>query len=99
MNEGSNGALEKFGSEDVRLYRRGKFPAQGMDAAYRLVRGEKFSGFKFSAGQISSASDLGFTYGLAVTANADTNNYIRVWRRENEWKIVVDALNPWVRKN
>ena len=98
QDEGSIVGLERYGTEEIRVYRKGKFPAEGLDAASRLVRDEKYSMFKFTAGQISSAGDLGYSYGLAVTSTADTSNYIRVWKRYDEWKLVADIVKPWGRK-
>jgi hypothetical protein len=41
---------------------------------------------------VSSAQDMGYTYGTA-TINDKTENYLRVWRREKTgWKIAVEVL-------
>jgi hypothetical protein len=95
---GNNAALQKFASEDMRVYRRGSFPGQGKKNGLELVKNEKLPHFDFYAGRISSAADLGFTYGIAVDATSDTSSYIRIWRKENEWKVVIDVMKPWSRK-
>jgi hypothetical protein len=95
---GTGAALQKFASDDVRIYRKGSFPAQEKNNGLELVRNEKPTQFGFYASDISSAADLGFTYGIAVDAASDTSSYIRIWQKENEWKVVVDVIKPWPTK-
>ena len=54
--------------------------------------------YNLYAGKISSAADLGFTYGIAVDAASDTSSYVRIWQKENGWKVVVDVMKPWPTK-
>jgi ketosteroid isomerase-like protein len=96
--KGSAAAVKQFGSEKVRTYRRGKSPSEGRESGSALLESEKLFQFRFVSGKISSAGDLGYTYGTAITASMDTCNYVRIWRREKEWKVAVDVLNPWRRK-
>jgi ketosteroid isomerase-like protein len=91
-------ALQKFASDDVRVYRKGSFPAQGKNNGVELVRNEKPLHYNLYAGKISSAADLGFTYGIAVDAASDTSSYVRIWQKENGWKVVVDVMKPWPTK-
>lgn len=93
-NKGNSAAFQKFASEDVRLYRSGIFPTQGKKNGLELVKNEKALRCYFYAGQISGTGDLGFTYGLAISATSDTSNYVRIWRKENEWKVVLDIMIP-----
>ena len=95
---GSVTALQKFAAEDVRVYRKGSFPKQGKKNGLELIKGEKALRFNLYAGSISSTADLGFTYGIAVGPASDTSSYIRIWRNENEWKLVIDVLKPWPAK-
>ena len=95
---GSETALQKFASDDVRVYRKGSFPAQGKNNGVELVKNEKRLRYNLYAGKISSAADLGFTYGIAVDAASDTSSYVRIWQKENGWKVVVDVMKPWPTK-
>ena len=96
--KGSMAAFQKFASDDVRVYRKGLFPVQGKHNGVGFVKDEKPSHFGAYGGAISSAADLGFTYGIAVDAASDTSSYIRIWQKENEWKVVVDVMKPWYKK-
>ena len=91
-------SARKFYAEDVRVYRKGYFPAPSKASAEGLVKGEQFTRFNCCGGSISSSGDLGFTYGIAVSVDSDTSSYIRVWRNEGEWKVAVDVLKPWPSK-
>jgi len=95
---GSKTALQKFASDDVRVYRKGLFPAHGKRNGGELVINEKPLHYTLYAGEISSAADLGFTYGVAVDAASDTSSYVRIWQKENEWKDVLDVMKPWPKK-
>lgn len=92
--KGNSSAFQKFASEDVRVYRSGIFPTQGKKNGLELVKNEKGLRCNFYAGQISGTGDLGFTYGAAISTTSDTSNYIRIWRKENEWKVVLDVMIP-----
>ena len=91
-------AMQEFASDDVRVYRKGLFPAQGKNNGVELVKNEKPLHHNLYAGKISSAADLGFTYGIAVDAASDTSSYVRIWQKENGWKVVVDVMKPWPTK-
>ena len=93
--KGSEKALQKFASDDVRIYRKGLFPVQGKGNGLELAKNEKPVHYNLYAGKISSAADLGCTCGIAVNAASDTSSYIRIWQKENEWKLVVDVMKPW----
>lgn len=92
--KGNSAAFREFASEDVRVYRNGTFPTQGKKNGLQLVQNEKAQHYSFYAGQISSSGDLGFTYGSAISAGSDTSNYVRIWRKESEWKVVLDVMIP-----
>jgi ketosteroid isomerase-like protein len=96
--KGNDAALQRFASEDVRVYRKGLFPVKGKENGLDLVKNERALRHILYAGKISSAGDLGFTYGIAVGAASDTSSYIRIWRKENEWKVAVDVMKPWPMK-
>lgn len=92
--KGNSAAFQKFTSEDVRVYRSGIFPTQGKKNGIELVKNEEAMRCDFYAGQISGTGDLGFTYGLVISAASDTSNYVRIWRKQNEWKLVLDLMIP-----
>jgi ketosteroid isomerase-like protein len=58
--------------------------------------------FTQAGGGISSAQDLGYTYGTLVTESTidgkktpKTRSYMRIWKREKTgWKVVVDVITP-----
>lgn len=94
---GSAVAMKQFASEDVRVYRKGAFPSKGITDGLDLIKNEKPIHLKFYDGRTSSAADLGFTYGIVVDAASDTSTYIRIWRKENEWKVAADIMKSWPR--
>jgi ketosteroid isomerase-like protein len=96
--KGNYAALQGFASEDLRVYRKGSFPRQGKKNGLELVKNENPVHHNLYAGRISSAADLGFTCGLAVGSASDTSTYIRIWRKENGWKVVVDVMKAWPAK-
>ena len=95
MELSSDSALMNFGAEGVRVYRPGAFPAEGKRNVRALLGEEKIFRFIFNDGQVSSAGDFGFTYGIAINATSDTSNYVRIWRKEDRWKVLVDVMKPW----
>lgn len=96
--KGSEATLMDFCTDDARVYRPGFFPAEGRSNFHPLVRDEKFSQDIFNNGEVSQAGDLGVTYGLVISASSDTSNYVRIWRWENSWKVVIDVVKPWIPK-
>jgi len=95
QTQGAGAALQKFASDNVRVYRKGTFPTKGKNKGLDLVRNEEPMRCGFFAGNISSSRDLGFTCGVAVEAPSDTSTYIRIWEKENVWKVAVDVRKPW----
>jgi len=98
------GAMDSYlayATDDVRLFRDDKFPfigKQTMREALGLMAGTlKWQPAK---ADVSSAGDLGYTYGLAeFKANgADVKyfNYLKIWKKQSNgaWKIVLDVFNP-----
>ncbi|MEW5799786.1 MAG: nuclear transport factor 2 family protein [Bacteroidota bacterium] len=84
-------AYENYASEQIRVYREGHFPAEGKAKGKELASMEaKRYSFNLLASDIATSGDLGYTYGVAVTPEKDSSLFVRVWRLETEWKIVVD---------
>ncbi len=94
-SKGNDAALMEFASDDVRVCRKGVFPADSKKKGMEIGKDEKGMLYNFTSSRISSAGDLGFTYGTAVNAAADTCNYIRIWRKESGWKVVIDLQSYW----
>ncbi|MGA7160382.1 MAG: nuclear transport factor 2 family protein [Bacteroidota bacterium] len=93
--KGGGPALLRYASEDVMVYRKGLFPVRGKTSGLELVKNEKPLSSSYYAGNVSSAGDLGFTYGIAVGAASDTSTYVRIWRKDQTWEVLVDVLKPW----
>ncbi len=85
-----------FAASNIRVYRNGDFPSQQKNEALALLKGQEIQkDFSPMATQIASSGDLGFTYGFSVGAKNDSSSYIRVWRKEKEWEIAIDMLEPF----
>ncbi len=88
-------SFQKHACDDVRVYREGKFPVEGKHASSNFLISDTLQhSYQINDGHVASSGDLGFTYGLSISAKKDTNNFVRVWRKEKEWRIVVDILSP-----
>jgi ketosteroid isomerase-like protein len=71
----------------------GHMPSENRDSIRKWISSLKRNAeWKHFAKEVSSSGDLGFTCGY-ISA---TGNYVRIWRKNdrNEWKIVIEALNP-----
>jgi ketosteroid isomerase-like protein len=93
---GSTAAYQKFLSKNVRMYRNNKFPAVGKDSAFALLNADP-PPFNFTPldTRVSASGDLGFTYGYAISVQNDSSSYVRVWRKEKDWKIAIDILKSF----
>jgi ketosteroid isomerase-like protein len=91
-------ALRAGATDDVRIYRDGREPASGRDAARAaLPAGPRPTIVQPSFALASSAGDLGVTYG-AYSSGAGSNTvrgyYLHVWKRlPDGWKLAVDVAN------
>jgi ketosteroid isomerase-like protein len=103
-------ALTAFATEDVRVYRPGRFPAVGLTAAKNLVpadegkadrKGRSKGSLKtsYKVG-ISWTGDLAYTYGIAGAqkpgASEESTTFLRIWRRDASglYKICLDIRLP-----
>ena len=98
VEEASGEALKRFASERVLVYRQGCVPARDKRSAVHLLMSEKFKACIPGSSDIARSGDLAFTYGLALSTNADTSNYVRIWKWENGWKVKVDLVNLWPKR-
>jgi ketosteroid isomerase-like protein len=89
-------AMTKYSSENIRLYRADKFPIKGKLNVQKNSKQDNSSIlYNPLEAQISSAGDLGFTCGIAISSEKDTSNFVRVWRKEKGWKIAFDILGAF----
>lgn len=87
--------------DDTRLLRDGIIPVIGLKniTDYLKNENEKFS-FEQNDGNISSAGDFGYVYGLMQTAETAGEkikkyNYFRIWRNTSgKWKILIEVISP-----
>jgi ketosteroid isomerase-like protein len=110
VDKGARKALSEFATEDVRVYRPGRFPAVGRSAAKSLISAQE--GKVGRAGRnpesrrtsykvgLSWSGDLAWSYGTVESvggrAARDGTAYLRIWRRvpPGAWKICLDIVLP-----
>ncbi len=94
---GGEKTYKQYCSDDMKVYRRGSFPTRTRDAAQSLfLKQEKKISFVANA-QLSSAGDIGYSYGYSVNEKNDSSAFVRVWRKEKDWKIAVDIQEEYPR--
>jgi ketosteroid isomerase-like protein len=101
VTTGAEKALRQFAAEKIRLYRDGKLPFIELESAVQgLWNKEMVWSWKPAFADVSTANDLGYTYGSyevrdGSKALTDKGNYLRIWKRiGNGWKVVVDVADP-----
>ena len=107
---GGQRALLRYGLENTRVYLPGMAPAVGADSAssvYGAFLDNQLSttnqiSLTHMGGFLSASKEVGYTYGTMETLEDDSQqtfrtSYMRLWRftASNEWKIAVEALNPY----
>ena len=107
---GGQRALLRYGLENTRVYLPGMAPAVGADSAssvYGSFLDNQLSttnqiSLTHMGGFLSASKEVGYTYGTMETLEDDSQHafrtsYMRLWRftASNEWKIAVEALNPY----
>ena len=107
---GGQRALLRYGLENTRVYLPGMAPAVGADSAssvYGAFLDNQLSttneiSLTHVGGFLSVSKEVGYTYGTMETLEDDSQqtfrtSYMRLWRftASNEWKIAVEALNPY----
>jgi ketosteroid isomerase-like protein len=85
----------------VRLHRDGMLPLESRAAAVlRLSETARGMNWRPTAGDISRASDLAYTYGAyeltAKDARVERGYYLHVWRRDakGRWRLTADVMSP-----
>jgi len=93
-----------YATDDARLFREDKFPFIGK----RMIRAalSESTGlltWQPAKADVSSAGDLGYTYGTAMrkakggdAGKVEYFNYLRIWKKQASgiWKVVLDVFNP-----
>jgi ketosteroid isomerase-like protein len=83
-------------SEDIRVYRRGEFPAVGKTAAEKMLGEKNAEATRMPLGAgTSDAVDLAYEYGEYASERSHRTQrgiYVCIWRLESDgaWKIVLD---------
>lgn len=100
------GALKSFlsySANDVRLFREGRFPFVGKDAAGQaLATNKNVWTWQPQFADVARSGDLGYTYGIyelrsndAAKTLAEKGNYLRIWKKQDgAWKVLIDVANP-----
>lgn len=100
---GARAAFAEYAAREVRLYREGKFPFVGREAAVAaLPPAAAVWLWEPAAGDVSQSNDLGYTYGSyklmdkGVSSNViESGNYFRIWKFDNRgWQVLFDVTNP-----
>jgi ketosteroid isomerase-like protein len=90
-------AYTHHASPEIKFYRQNKFPSSSVE---EVCKTSDVLTFTPAETIVSSAGDMGFTYGTVNIVKQDagqqkTNNanYLRIWKKENgAWKIVMDMI-------
>jgi ketosteroid isomerase-like protein len=103
QTRGAQRAFLLYASPEVRMFRNGKFPFVGKNAASTFV--SSLAGvwtWLPAFGDVSMSGDLGYTYGTyrlvgpdSSAKTTETGNYFRIWKKlGNSWKVVADVADP-----
>lgn len=86
-------------ADNARVMRDGPQPAVGKEAVAAALSKEQPVTTEALGGEVSSAGDLGFTYGWAEWKSGKTakkGSYMRIWEKlDGKWKLVMDNTNPF----
>lgn len=89
-------ALRAVAAQDLRLYRPGTAPLQGLGAALHHTGAEApdVTATVVASGQ-SRGGDLGYTVGTSRPALGPGHSFFRIWRAEaGSWKLIADLRLP-----
>ena len=97
---GALNAYDSYLAADARVFRDDKFPITGKQAARALLPAPKATlTWQPSKADVSSAGDLGYTFGVAELKSegsdkTEISTYVRIWKKQaNVWKVVLDVMN------
>jgi len=100
LSEGLVAAYQPRMTEDVRYYRMGMLPINGIDSvSAALSRSAGAYSWEVDYAGVSLNSDLGYTYGsssLSDGTGALRFSFMRIWRRNTEgiWQVALDIHIP-----
>ena len=90
--------------KDGRVYRKGKAPIIGREAAAKVLGGDD-AGFQFEPAfaTLAASGDLAYTYGIGTSKSAEGMepagekfSYLHIWERQKDgaWGIILDLTTP-----
>ena len=96
-DESAGAALIAAAAENIRVFRNGRFPAVGRDAAKLMIGYDHGKlAAKRMGGGISRSGDLAYSYGEYSNMRLDGiehGYYVTIWRMSvgGDWKLAVDV--------
>jgi ketosteroid isomerase-like protein len=96
LSEDAGAAIMTKASDDVRILRRGVFPAIGKTAAHLMLSSDHGKTKRIRAGGgISGSNDLAYSYGEYSTERTNVTEqgiYLSIWQLDlnTDWKLVLD---------
>jgi ketosteroid isomerase-like protein len=98
---GTVAAYDSYLSDEARLFRDNVFPLKGKEAARGVLSAQNGRlTWQPAKADVSSAGDLGYTFGIAELKNTASDkteyrNYMRIWKKQaGVWKVVLDIMKP-----
>jgi hypothetical protein len=79
-----------FMDSTVRYHRNGWYPIVGHREVSSFLRSDPYLTASTHNGDVSSSTDLGYTYG-SYTTRRTSGYYVRAWRWSGTWKVVLDV--------
>ncbi len=94
---GPKRAYSRIASRDLRLHRKGIFPAVGLPNSLDLIQAMgAHSAWNPEAARVASSGDLGCTRGTLLEGTTEKGAYVRLWRKEGvTWKLLLDVEVPY----
>jgi ketosteroid isomerase-like protein len=99
---GARAAFADYAAPDVRVYRDGRFPFVGREAATAaLPATATIWTWEPAVADVSHSNDLGYTYGIYKILDNGTapkiieaGNYFRIWKLDDSgWQVLFDVTN------
>ena len=96
LSTDAGAAVMAKASDDVRIFRRGVFPAIGKTAAHLMLSSDHGKTKRIRAGgDISRSNDLAYSYGEYSTERTNVTEqgiYLSIWQLDlnTDWKLVLD---------
>jgi hypothetical protein len=98
---GARAAFGEYAAPEVRVYRDGRFPFVGREAAAAALPGPAAVWtWEPTAADVSHSNDLGYTYGTykvldkGPALKVEVGDYFRIWKSDdNGWQVLFDVTN------